>query len=124
MDGGEIEYQKQRFNEDSSCRVILLQTRASKYGHTLLGEQTIDINACSTMAFFENTYSLDDRSQIEDRIHRHGQAQGTVNYIDFVGTEIDENMIDALAARQDIYQGIMEFVGRTSTSLDTQQSER
>lgn len=123
MAGEEIEAQKRRFNNDPDCRVILLQTRASKYGHTLLGEQSSDIEACSTMAFYENTYSFDDRVQIEDRIHRHGQHR-SVTYVDLIGTEIDEKMIDALNRREDIYQSIMGFVRRTEASGDNLQSEK
>ena len=35
MKPDETEEQKARFNEDPSCRVILLQCDAVKYGHTL-----------------------------------------------------------------------------------------
>ena len=68
--------EKDRFNMDPQCRVILLQADASKYGHTLLGEQTNPADRCSTMIFYQNSYSLDTRTQIEDRIHRIGQNDG------------------------------------------------
>ncbi len=121
MTGDAIELQKARFNGDNSCRAILLQTKSSKYGHTLLGEQSTPIHACSTMAFWENTYDTDDREQIEDRPHRYGQEQESVNYIDFVGTPIDMKMIIALQERKELYEAIMGFV--SSISADSQQSD-
>lgn len=110
MQPQEISDEKRRFNTDPSCRAILLQTRASKYGHTLLGDQDYDDLACRTMVFYENTYSLDDRSQIEDRMHRHGQRQDSVLYIDLVGTRIDRDMTAALQRKESLYQAIMQVV--------------
>lgn len=116
MQPEEIVDAKRSFNTDPNCRVICLQTRASKYGHTLLGDQTIDDLACRTMAFFENTYSLDDRSQIEDRMHRHGQLAESVLYVDFVGSIIDRNMTEALQRKESIYQAVMRFIARSGVS--------
>jgi SNF2 family DNA or RNA helicase len=112
MTQDEIAEQKRKFNEDPSCRVILLQDNASKYGHTLLGDQNNVINACSTMIFYENNYSLDTRSQIEDRSHRHGQLQSSVNYIDLIGTPIDRDCIKALQRKESVFQAV--FAGMSS----------
>jgi SNF2 family DNA or RNA helicase len=109
-----VSEQKVRFNEDPNCRVILLQTRASKYGHTLLGGPEPQ-NRCSTMVFYENTYSLDDRSQIEDRNHRHGQVADNCLYIDLAGTVIDKNMTEALQKKEDLFQMIQRAVRAISS---------
>lgn len=106
----EIERQKARFNDDPNCRIGLLQMRASKYGHTLLGGPEPE-NRCSTMAFFENTYSNDDRSQVEDRNHRRGQLEDSCSYVDFAGTDIDSRMIEALQRRESMFQVFMSFIG-------------
>lgn len=111
MEPDEIENQKDIFNNDPRCRIMFLQMRASKYGHTLLGGLEPE-NRCSTMAFFENTYSLDDRSQVEDRNHRRGQLEDACSYVDFVGTDIDEKMIDALVARENMFRTLMSLIGR------------
>lgn len=108
MSQEEIDVQKRMFNTFPFCRVILVQTRAGKYGHTLLGDQTIDDNACSTMIFAENSYSLDDRSQIEDRMHRHGQKKACL-YIDLWGTPLDRKITAALQAKESIAQAVFEF---------------
>ena len=57
MTTDEVEAEKLRFNTDRNCRVIFI-TKAAKYGHTLLGDQSDPKHACSTEVFFENTYSL------------------------------------------------------------------
>lgn len=113
MTPAEISEQKRRFNEDRSVRYILLQAEASKYGHTLLGLPEHD-QMCATMIFYENTYSLDTRSQIEDRNHRHGQIADSVLYIDLAGTPLDRDMVRALQRKEDIFQTIMAHLSQTA----------
>jgi SNF2 family DNA or RNA helicase len=100
-----IRFEKDKFNNMPECRVLLAQIKASKYGHTLLGGSEPE-NRCSTMIFFENTYSLDDRSQVEDRIHRHGQVSDSVLYIDMFGTSLDYRVNHALQRKESIFQAI------------------
>lgn len=114
MKTDDINLQKRKFNEDPSCRCILLQTVASKYGHTLLGGPE-PLNRCSTMIFYQNTYNLDDRSQIEDRIHRHGQTANSVLYIDLAGTNLDKSMVESLQRKEDIYRSIMKNINGGSS---------
>jgi SNF2 family DNA or RNA helicase len=111
MDPTEIQAEKDKFNNDNECRVILVQTRAGKYGHTLLGGSEPE-NRCSTMIFAENSYSLDDRSQIEDRIHRHGQTADSCLYIDLWGTALDHKITQALQAKEDIAQAVFSYFGK------------
>jgi SNF2 family DNA or RNA helicase len=111
MEPEEIQAQKDRFNNDSACRVILVQSRAGKYGHTLLGGENY-LDRCSTMVFAENSYSLDDRSQIEDRIHRHGQTADSCLYVDLWGTELDRRITRALQAKESISQAVFQFFGK------------
>jgi SNF2 family DNA or RNA helicase len=101
----EIAEQKERFNNDPECRVLLGQAEATKYGHTLLGGEA-DIEHCSTMIFFENSYSLDTRTQVEDRIHRRGQRGENVLYIDLAGTELDRRVVRALQKKEDLYDAV------------------
>jgi SNF2 family DNA or RNA helicase len=106
----EIQANKDKFNNDKDCRVILVQSRAGKYGHTLLGgADTAD--KCSTMVFAENSYSLDDRSQIEDRMHRHGQTESCL-YIDVWGTRLDHKVTLALQAKESIAQAVFQYFGK------------
>ena len=98
----QIEKEKAFFNTRPECRMMLLQVDAAKYGHTVIGSED---DPCHTMIFYENTYSLDTRSQIEDRIHRIGQANGCL-YIDLIGTEMDAKVIRALQKKESVYQAL------------------
>lgn len=111
MSTSDLEEQKRRFNEDPQVKYMFLQTRASKYGHTLLGIQEIADLACKTMIPYENTYSLDDRSQIEDRPHRHGQRY-PMSYIDLVGTDLDRRCVEALQRKEDVFQSVFSKIGK------------
>jgi hypothetical protein len=67
---------------------------------------------CSSQIFFENTYSLDDRSQIEDRSHRYGQLGEVMSYFDLIGTSLDRSAVKALQRKEDIFQAIFQLIGR------------
>lgn len=110
MSSPEIEEQKRRFNEDKGVRYFLAQDVASKYGHTLLGIQDTAEFRCSTMIFYENNYSLDTRSQIEDRPHRHGQTAESVLYLDLVGTPLDRDCVRALQRKESVFQAVFANV--------------
>lgn len=109
MSEDEIRAEKHRFNTDPNCRGILLQHTAAKYGHTLLGGPEPQ-NRCSTNVFFENTYSGDDRAQIEDRNHRHGQTADMVLNLDLVGTPLDKAMIGAQQRKEGIFQAVFKNI--------------
>lgn len=109
MDPQQIEAEKFRFNNDPNCRIILVQAVAGKYGHTLVGGPEPN-NRCATTIFFENSYSLDTRSQLEDRNHRYGQLADSVLYVDLCGTSMDRNVIRALQRKEGIYQAIMDHI--------------
>jgi SNF2 family DNA or RNA helicase len=109
-----IQSVKDTFNNDARYRAILVQIRAGKYGHTLLGG--IGKDSCSTMVFAENSYSLDDRSQIEDRIHRHGQVAESCLYVDLWGTELDRRVAKALQDKEDMAQAVFSHFKLTRPS--------
>ena len=84
---------------------MLGQCDAIKYGHTLLGGQAAR-DHCSTMIFFESSYSLDTRTQDEDRIHRRGQVGENVLYIDLSGSELDRRVVRSLQKKEDLYDAV------------------
>lgn len=104
INGVDVEGQKAMFNNDSSCRVAICQISATKYGHTLIGAPG---DRCETMAFYESTYSLDDRSQVEMRNTYFDQDWVNI-YLDFVGTKVEENTAKALAAKENLVEAIMD----------------
>lgn len=103
----DIEAQKKKFNEDDKCRVIICQSASAKYGHTLIGSKEV---RCHTTYFYENSYSLDDRVQMEDRNHRIGQEGDSVLYIDQVSSPMEQNIVDALQKKNNIANAIMTGV--------------
>ena len=105
----EITANKDRFNNDPQCRVIFLQATAARYGHTLVGGGEPQ-NMCNVMAFYENTWSLDTRSQLEDRIHRIGQRANSCLYVDLVGTHLDKKVITALQEKGSIFDAVFQHI--------------
>ena len=106
MKAEETTAQKRRFNENPDCRVMLGQAEAIKYGHTLISDQESQANRCCTMIFFESSYSLDTRTQDEDRIHRRGQKSENCLYIDLCGSELDRRVTKALQKKEDLYNAV------------------
>lgn len=101
----QVEEEKRKFNE-GDARVIICQETSAKYGHTLLGHT---LAPCHTIVFYENTFSLDDRIQMEDRCHRIGQ-NFSVNVIDFVCSGIEERVIKALVNKKDMAGAIVDAI--------------
>jgi len=102
-----IEEQKDKFNNYKEHRVCIVQMDSAKYGHTLIGSEKA--GWCHVAAFYENTFSLDTRSQTEDRIHRIGQ-KNTCQYIDFVLNPIDNQIVAALQRKQEVSAAIIDGI--------------
>jgi len=97
--GPEIE----RF-QAAQAKVIICQVTAGGFGITL--------TASNVAIYYENDFSLEKRKQSEDRIHRVGQDL-TCNYIDLVYRDtIDETVLAAIGAKQDISLRLVESFKR------------
>lgn len=105
----QINDEKRRFNTDPNCRVILVQIQSGAEGHTLLGDMTDEKNSCSTMIFYENTFSLEKRKQAEDRNHRIGQKY-TCTYIDLKCSPIDDKIVAALQSKQNLVKTVVDAI--------------
>ncbi len=99
----DVEEEKRRFNNDPSCRAIVLQISAGKYGHDLSG---VEGNRCSHMFFYENTFSLDDRIQIEMRNTAASQDWQNI-YMDFVSSPVEMKAITALAKKENVVNAVL-----------------
>ena len=97
--------QKRKFNEDESCRVLIGQIDATKYGHELIGSEK---SPCLTSLFFENSYSNDSRSQCEERNQR-GDRCTPLSVIDLCSTDLDERIIEALQRKEDVASKILGY---------------
>lgn len=98
-----VEIEKRRFNNDSSCRIMILQASAGKYGHDLSGMAG---SRCTTTIFYENTYSLDDRTQLEAR-NTAAHQDWSNSYYDFVCSKVEENAIRALRRKESIVESVI-----------------
>ncbi|MHC4647902.1 MAG: DEAD/DEAH box helicase [Planctomycetota bacterium] len=82
------------FQEDEQTRFFVGQPQTGGYGLTL--------TAASTVIYYSNSFNLELRIQSEDRAHRIGQFH-PVTYVDLVTPHtIDEKILEALRAKQDI----------------------
>jgi superfamily II DNA helicase RecQ len=67
--------------------------------------------------FFSNSYSMEEREQVEDRIHRDGQKAESVLYKDIIARNtIDEKVLSVLKSKRDLLdymrgKSITEFLG-------------
>lgn len=105
--GLDVETEKKKFNSDHSHRVMLVQSRSGKYGHDLTG---MPDDVCRTMIFYENTYSLDTRFQLEQRITTQNVDAGT-RYFDFVDGSTSRACIDALIKKEDCVTAVLGSYG-------------
>lgn len=105
MSDEEIQSEKQRFNSDPDCRVLIGQTTSTKYGHTITGNQGVP---CYTEYFFENTYSLDDRSQLEERAWAEWQEE-PLTVMDPIASRHDLAPIRALQRKEDVASLLLKY---------------
>ena len=103
----EIIEQKSKFNTDPTCRDIVCQQEASSRGHTLLGQKGRD--RCSTMIFYENSFSYYHRSQMEDRNHR-GEQDTDCNIYDLIASPADAVAVKNLTGKRDMASGMDDVV--------------
>ena len=101
--GVNVEDEKRRFNNDPKCRVIVVQMQAGKYGHNLAG---IEGDRCGHLIFYENTYSLDDRFQIEARPLGAEQDWPMV-YLDFFSSQVERNVLEALIKKESLVDAVV-----------------
>ena len=97
------EEEKHRFNNDPGCRVMIGQSTAIKYGHTLMGNAG---DPCLAVCFFENNYNLDDRLQSEERPQGEGQ-QGSIYIWDYYTNRLEEDIVRSLQEKKEIAGVIM-----------------
>ena len=107
MDRIQISEVKRQFEHDPETRILVAQIHTARYGHTLLGGSGED--RCATSIFYENSYSLDARTQSEDRNHRIGQDR-SVTYVDMVASAVDRAVIKALQRKSSVASAILEHL--------------
>jgi hypothetical protein len=106
MGNDAISENKRAFNEDPARRLLILQMGVGGIGHTLIGTG-LGPDGCSTMMYYEDTFSLRMRLQCDDRIHREGQRDACT-YIDVQAAPIDVLRTAAVARKEDVVEAVMK----------------
>lgn len=91
--------EKHRFNNDPTCRAIVAQQVAACRGHDFLGGSGED--RCNKMVYYENSYALLHRLQMNDRIHR-GEQDQPCDYFDLCASPVDLVPIEALRNKKNV----------------------
>jgi SNF2 family DNA or RNA helicase len=104
MSPEEIENQKRLFNEGEN-NVLLAQLQVLSYGHTLSGS---DKTPCDSMIFYENDFSLLNRSQSESRPEKMGRDIA-ISYYDVYASKMDRYLITALIKKEDASLALMGY---------------
>jgi SNF2 family DNA or RNA helicase len=87
------------FREDPTCRILIGQPQSGGYG--------LNFTAASVVIYYSMGYSLTERLQSEDRVHRIGQTN-KVTYVDIVAENtIDEAILEAVGKKKDILDYVM-----------------
>lgn len=90
--------QKARYNGDPNCRVMIGQIQAVRYGHTLMGSPD---DPTTTEIWAENNYSLNDRSQGEERPQGAGQ-RGVISILDLYATPQERKIVQCIQRKEDV----------------------
>jgi SWI/SNF-related matrix-associated actin-dependent regulator of chromatin subfamily A-like protein 1 len=103
----------QKFQEDDSCKVIVVAISAGGVGLTL--------TAADTILFAEQAWSPSDMAQAWSRAHRMGQENPVNAYIAMTPTEsIDHYLAEILEAKKEITDAIHD--GRVIENADDEAS--
>lgn len=102
--GSKIEEQKRLFNHDDHD-VLLAQTQVLSYGHTLCAT---DEKPCDSMIFYENDFSLLNRSQAESRPEKM-EREKPISYYDFFCSDMDKYIITGLIRKEDASMNLMGY---------------
>lgn len=103
--GRDAQEEKKRFNAPGGARVLVAQVSSIKYGHTLMGAGD---DPCSVTVFYENSYSLDDRAQCEQRNQGEGQ-RGATTVIDYAASPVEVRVAKALQKKEIVSRAIMDY---------------
>lgn len=84
----------QRFQNEDACRFFV--------GHVQAGGKGLTLHAATTVVYFSNDFSLENRLQSEDRAHRIGQTKN-VTYIDMIAVNtLDEKIVSTLRSKKSV----------------------
>lgn len=106
--------EKERFNTDPSCKIMIGQVKSLKYGHDLRSTREYP---CLTTIMFEGTFSLDDYSQVIER-NRGVEQYGQTQVVCMVSSARDTAMTNSLARKEDWFRSVVKDKFRPTIFYD------
>ena len=101
--GDELDVQKRLFNEEHD--ILIAQEQVLNFGHTLCGP---DDYPCDSVIYYENSFSLTNRSQTESRPEKMGRNK-PISYYDFYASPMCRYIIEKLRKKEDAAMAIMGY---------------
>ena len=91
------------FQESPECSLLV--------AHPASGGMGINLTAASTVVYYSNTWSLEDRLQSEDRAHRIGsERHPAINYVDIIcPNTIDTAILKVLRSKKKLQDEVVDF---------------
>jgi len=109
--GLNITDEKKKFNE-GDYDVLIGQIQTIAYGHTLTGTTPfMKDNPCDSVIFYENDFSLLNRSQCESRPEDADNPM-PVSYYDLYASKMDRYMVGTLVKKEDSSLRLMGYARR------------
>jgi SNF2 family DNA or RNA helicase len=90
----DVEAEKQRFQEDPNCRLIICSMMAAGFGHTL--------TAASNLLNVELDYTPGVMQQCEDRLHRPGQQYPCTIWTLVAEDSVDDRLTELLVEKRQV----------------------
>lgn len=104
MKSEHIEKAKKDFN-DGDHDILIAQTQVLSFGHTLCGN---DAKPCDSIIFYENDFSLINRTQCESRPEKMGRDIA-ISYYDLYASKMDRYILDKLIAKEEASLALMNY---------------
>lgn len=102
--GSSIEEQKRKFNYED-YDILLAQIQVLNFGHTLCGTKEYP---CDSVIFYENDFSLINRSQCESR-PENADWDIPISYYDLYASKLDKYILSTLIRQEDASLALMGY---------------
>lgn len=102
---GQLDINKKHFIDPDGAQILIAQTQVLSYGHTLCGE---DRNPCTDVIFYENDFSLLNRSQCESRPEKM-ERQMPISYYDMYASKMDKYILKSLIRKEEGSMALMNY---------------
>ena len=111
-----VTYQGSKSAEERSKAVDQFQNGSANVfiGNQQTGGMGITLTSCHKVIYYSNDFSLENRLQSEDRVHRIGQKH-PVTYIDILcDRSIDSHVLRSLKNKKSVSEIATDFVGKNA----------